>query len=296
MITQSARATVGLFATVTPSSSRTTGAVQIGSNNLSVPVVTPDSAYCVRAIYSTAAETMTLNLLTGVTSAATAFVAGVAQVTTATAVGTVTVAGNASVVVTAAGMTGSPKTLAVPVAVSDTPTLWAAKVRTALNADTAVNAMFAASGAGAAIVLTRKARTFSLPVGVHSQFFANDATINVALATGTATGITAAPTSAATTAGVVTTGVKIYDDATDFEGTAIASLTPKAVFYSLGDRGVEAGVGRATVDGSGPDLMQIPTNGSCLQSGNGAAVMAIDTTVAIASVTGFIDLTITVVR
>jgi hypothetical protein len=240
---------------------------------------------------------MTLNLLTGVTSSATTFAAGAAQVDTATAAGTVTVAGNASVVVTASGMTGSPLTIPVAVAVSDTPTLWAAKVRTALNANANVSAMFTAAGTGTAITLTRKpVRTFALPVGTHNHYAANDSTLNLSLATGTATGITAAPTSADTTAGVSTTGVKIYDDATDFEGVAIASMAPKAVQFSMGDRGSEAGVGRATVDGSGTDFHQVPANGSTQIAGNGSAALAIDTTAVITAVGGFMDLSITVVR
>lgn len=114
----------------------------------------------------------------------------VAQVETATAAGTVVDAGNASVVVTAAGLLGSPITLAVAVAALDTPTLWAAKVRTALAANAAIAAMFTVGGATTAIVLTKIVKG------------ANDATLNIALSTGTATGITTAATSANTTAGV----------------------------------------------------------------------------------------------
>lgn len=115
---------------------------------------------------------------------------GTQQVTTATAAGTVTGNGNASVTFTATGLTGSP--IVVPVAVlnADTPSAWAAKVRTALRANAIISAAFDISGAGTSIIATNRLRA------------ANDATLNIALATGTATGITAAPTSAATTAGV----------------------------------------------------------------------------------------------
>jgi len=116
------------------------------------------------------------------------------QVETATAVGTIGTAGNATVVVTALGMTGTPKTISVAVASADTPTLWAAKVRTALAADSSVNTFFTVSGAGAAIILT----------AINAA--ANDLTMNVSLANGTCTGITAAPTSANTTAGVAPRG------------------------------------------------------------------------------------------
>jgi hypothetical protein len=114
----------------------------------------------------------------------------VAQVETATAVGTITGSGNAAVVVTAAGMTGSPKTLNVAVLENDTAATWAGKVRTALGLDAAVTALFAVSGSGAEIILTKL-----LPA-------ANDATLNISLDNGTCTGITTAATSADTAAGV----------------------------------------------------------------------------------------------
>ncbi len=115
---------------------------------------------------------------------------GVFQVETATAAGTVTVAGNASVVVTAAGMTGSPITLAVPVAVSDTANAIATAIRAALNANAVIAAFFTVSGATSAVILTR------------TQSAANDATLNIAIADGTSTGVTTAASSANTTAGV----------------------------------------------------------------------------------------------
>jgi hypothetical protein len=115
---------------------------------------------------------------------------GTLQVETATAVGTISTAGNATIVVTAFGMTNSPKTVSVAVASADTATAWATKVRTALAADPDVGAFFTISGAAAAIILTSKAAK------------ANDQAVNCSLANGTCTGITAAPTSANTTAGV----------------------------------------------------------------------------------------------
>jgi len=50
--------------------------------------------------------------------------------------------------------------------------------------------------------------------------------LNIAIANGTSTGITAAPTSTNTTAGVVSSGSSITDgDGKDFEGVAIVTLT-----------------------------------------------------------------------
>ncbi len=140
-------------------------------------VVLPDSA----AVKTALAAAIAL---------AGALVTPVAQVETATVAGTITTAGNATVTVTAAGMTGSPKAISVAVALSDNAAAIAGKVRTALAADSAVAALFTVSGAGTAVILTRSA-----PV-------ANDATLNIALADGTCVGVTAAPTSADTTAGV----------------------------------------------------------------------------------------------
>lgn len=130
--------------------------------------------------------------LTPVASSAntTAGVAGVKQQETATAAGTITLAGTVAVVVTAAGMNGSPKTLQVPALLNDTAAQWAQKVRDALASDPDIGGFFDVSGTTTAIVLTRKIDA------------ANDATLNVSLDNGTTTGVTTAATSANTTAGV----------------------------------------------------------------------------------------------
>lgn len=118
---------------------------------------------------------------------------GTAQVETATAVGSIGVAGagNATVVFTSANLTGSPITLSVAVANSDTPSLWAAKVRTALRANSVIASRFIISGSGASIIATDRIKA------------ANDATLNISLDNGTCTGITTAASSANTTAGIV---------------------------------------------------------------------------------------------
>lgn len=113
----------------------------------------------------------------------------VPQVETATAAGAVTGNGNASVVITSAVVAGSPLTVPVAVTNGDSAATWAGKVRTALGATAAVTDDFSVGGSSTAIVLTRLAAAL------------NDTTLNISLATGTATGITAAPTSANTTAG-----------------------------------------------------------------------------------------------
>ncbi len=120
---------------------------------------------------------------------------GTAQVETATVVGTITGSGDATVITTAAGMAGSPITTAVAVLENDTAAQVATKIRAALNLDANIAAMFAIGGTGANVVLTRFIAA------------ANDGTLNVSIDNGTCTGLTAAPTSANTTAGVLETGL-----------------------------------------------------------------------------------------
>lgn len=114
----------------------------------------------------------------------------VQQVETATVVGSVTGSGNATVGVTALNMPNSPKTLSVAVLNLDTASQVATKIRTALAADADINNFFTIGGTGAAITLTTKVAA------------GNDTTMNMSIANGTCTGLTAAPTSANTTAGV----------------------------------------------------------------------------------------------
>lgn len=123
---------------------------------------------------------------------------GAIQVETATAAGTVTAPGNAAVILTAAGLPGSPKTLNVPVALNDSASLVAGKIRDALNADPDIVNMFVINGSNAAIILTKKLAEV------------DDTTLNLSIATGTATGITTAATSANTTTGVAPTAKQIY--------------------------------------------------------------------------------------
>jgi hypothetical protein len=113
----------------------------------------------------------------------------VRQVETATIVGTVSLTGNAKAVVTAVGMTGTPKTIAVPVVSGDTALVVAGKYRTVLAADVDVNAFFVVGGTGATVKLTARLTA------------ANDATMNLAFDNDTCAGLTPNATSANTTAG-----------------------------------------------------------------------------------------------
>lgn len=102
----------------------------------------------------------------------------------------ITTAGNAAVIVTAAGMTGSPLTLSVAVNKGDTASIVAAKIRNAFNANSAITDMFMVGGVDQYVILTQ----------VHPT--GNDATLNINIADDTCAGITTAATSADTTAGV----------------------------------------------------------------------------------------------
>lgn len=111
------------------------------------------------------------------------------QVETLAVVGTITTAGNATVVVTSRDLLSSPITLSVALALNDTPTQVAGKVRTALNAHAEIPTVFTIGGSAANVVLTRITPA------------SNDATLNISIANGTCVGLTAVPTSTNTTAG-----------------------------------------------------------------------------------------------
>jgi hypothetical protein len=153
-------------------------------------------------------------------------------------------------------MTGSPKTINVPVVNGDTAAVWAGKVRTALAADTAVAALFVVSGTSTSIILTHKpSKTYaigatSLPIRV-----ANDSTLNIALDNGTCTGITTAATSANTTAGVATVGAYLFDgDGKDFEGVTIPTINTVHGMLIQND---SASNGAVSINGTTYDLTTV---------------------------------------
>ena len=118
----------------------------------------------------------------------------VLQVETATAAGTITLAGRAKCTITAAGMPGSPWHVPFDVELGDEAAEIAAALRVALGLDEIVPVYFTISGTGASVVLTAK-----VPA-------ANDTTLNIAIdngeGEGACEGVTPAATSANTTAGV----------------------------------------------------------------------------------------------
>ncbi len=123
-------------------------------------------------------------------------IGSIPQVETATVLGLITVAGNGSLVVTAAGMAGSPITVPFAVLVGDDQYVIAQKARKALIANAVINAfMNIQNGMAGGIGLS------NLIQATLNTIAANDATLNIAIADGTSTGITTAATSANTTVG-----------------------------------------------------------------------------------------------
>ena len=179
------------------------------------------------------------------------------QVETATVAGTITTSGNATVIVTAAGMAGTPKTISVPVlkealqavtvtvvgtittegnalvnvvageideeievavAAEDTASAVAGKIQTALALNSTVNDFFTIGGTGADVVLTAKTAA------------ANDLTMSITVGNDDCEGLTAA-TSTITTAG------KVADNANAIAQkirTALAADAAVIALYTVG--------------------------------------------------------------
>jgi hypothetical protein len=285
-----AQAFYGMRASATPTSTNVTNNVQIGVNQRTVPIIEADVAYTVGCVIQGSGSEFDLNLATASTSGTTAWTAGTAQVETATAAGTVTAAGNATVVVTAAGMTGSPKTISVPVANGDTADVWAGKVRTALAADTAVAERFTVSGTTTAIVLTRKpVNSYQNGDTIVPIYAANDSTLNVSLNNGTSTGITAATTSTNTTSGVATSGCNLFDgDAKDFEGTTIPTLGD---IYGILIEVDSSSSAAAKVAGTNYGINSIPAGGAALIT-SGSSNQEIDTDAITITGSAFVKVTV----
>ena len=208
-----------------PTSSMTSGRFTVGLIPTAQAFATADIGYAVSARLTTASTTATLDVQSGVCTGSAAFVAGTAQVETATVVAAsgATSNGNCIVTVTGASLTGSP--LAVTVALttaSNTATLVAAALAAGLQANAAIAAKYTVTSSGANIILTVNA-------DANSNYIANDGTLNIAIPAGL--GITAAATSTNTTAGVASSGVNVLDgDGKDFEGITLTSM---ARIYAL---------------------------------------------------------------
>jgi hypothetical protein len=108
-----------------------------------------------------------------------------ARTVRATASGTVTTAGNAKVILTDSGLSGSPVTISVPVSAGDTAAAWATKVASALAANSTIAARYSVTASDTAISLV--------------YLVADDgSSANVGLFNDTSAGIVDAPTSTST--------------------------------------------------------------------------------------------------
>jgi hypothetical protein len=214
-------ATIGLVAVATPESTNTANSNVIGLPVTRIGLPETAVAYSIRTVIIGDGSVFRWNIDTLATTGTTAFVAGNAQMETATAAGTASADGNVTATVTSAGMTGSPLALTVAVTNGDTAATWAEKVRVALAADAVISERFTVGGSTNIITITGKATT-SFGVDVYP---ANDATLNIALANGSPNpDITPAASSVNTIEGVQTVGAKIIDgDGDDIYGDAITS-------------------------------------------------------------------------
>lgn len=219
----SARAYHGLQATAEPTSEGVTGTLTIGQGQTATTLSgASESIVLAVEVDSTYNVAIAMDTLIPVLAGA-----GVAQVETATAAGTITASGNATVIVTGDDITGSPLTLSVAVTNGDTASTWAGKVRIALN-NSVVADLYTVGGSTTAITLTRTDKRY------------NDPTLNISLNNGTCAGITPALTSASTTAGV--NPAKCWRvsgttfDGTNFEGVDLPDF---GAFYGMQIRSIE---------------------------------------------------------
>lgn len=164
---------------------------------------------------------------------------GAYQVETATVAGTIGAsgAGNATVIVTSALVTGSPLTTSVAVANNDTAAQVAGKIRTALGLVTAITDFYTVGGSSTTVTLTALSKA------------ANDYTLNISVDNGTCTGLTTAATSANTTFGIQTDAA----GATFLKVSGTGAITPSTA----------AGTALTIVSGQWAELTDVATQPRC---------------------------------
>jgi hypothetical protein len=140
---------------------------------------------------------------------------GTRQIETATGIGTIVTAGNAKITLTSTALDSSPLVITFPVSTGQVPSSWMATARAYFSTIPSIQQFFNVSGTGADLILTRK-----------SPYASNDTTLNMAIANDTCSGITAAPTSTNTTAGVAFDAMNeliFYDASVDVAVTQIGT-------------------------------------------------------------------------
>lgn len=185
--------------------------------------------------------------------------APVQQVETATVVGTIGAsgAGNATVIITSALMSSSPKTYSVAVANNDTAAQVAGKIRTALALPGELVDFYDVSGSGANVILTAK------------EAAANDATLNIDIDNGTCSGLTDAPTSVNTTPGrvamtTVGTVLSISGNDITLTGNASIAVAEGAVIAASDGSQVAAVIAEEGSDGDGDTPINVITQSPAL--------------------------------
>ena len=221
------RAFYGIRSVATPTSAYITNDVSIGIPNATNAITDVDTIFAAQGLI-VGASSMVISSDDNDSIGTTSWTAGSAQIETAVITldgGAITVSGNAKVTVTADGLPGSPKIVSVPLLQGDAVNVVAGKFRSALIADLDVSLMFDVSGTGSNVVLTRKPKTYTVAVDSIPVYYANDATLNMAIADITSVGITPSPTSVDTAAGVASDGVYLVDaDGKDFEGNILTTI------------------------------------------------------------------------
>jgi hypothetical protein len=134
-----------------------------------------------QGLLSQATQTATIGRLTA---------AGTVQSETLTCVGTTTGAGNINWSFTSADVTASGTTA---VLLGDTPTQYAAKIATSLNANSSIAFRYVITSSGATVIITKR------------QAEANDGTLALVTTNGSPSPVITGATSANTTAGVAPT-------------------------------------------------------------------------------------------
>ena len=205
-------------------------------------------------------------------------VADTAQIETLSNSGTVGTAGNATATIRAAGLAGSPLAIPFAVASGDTAAAWTQKLRDALNANAAVTSMFSVGGTGADVVLTK----------LNTEIC--DFTLNLGIATGTASGITGRNSTnthtGASSIGYTGGGIYMSPGANDVtvinqtSGTLVGSVVAVGEFgqatYNLSGGTINAGrieFGWNGGGNNGPVVMDISNSARVNVNSNGQILM-----------------------
>ena len=164
---------------------------------------------------------------------------GQQQTLSFSAVGPITMSGTLTVTVTAAGMTGSPRAVTVNVLTTDSNTALAEKIAAAINAD--------ADAGGATGFTVQYPPIGNLVVAQKKVAAANDATMNIAVADGTATGFVPVVTATQVLPGIAPGG-SISDQITGwFQTDTTGTILLNCGGYLAAVPIVQAGAGQEVI-------------------------------------------------